>query len=188
MTTNDKTATHPRRWLNPGAALNRFKTPRGAAVGIASTERRRERYGFRIGGMHFLIARDTTSEVLGQAVVYPLPNTPPWLMGLINLRGNLIPVFDPRPVLGLAESAENTAAQKRGLLILDRGEKAAGLFIDGLPQTTAATQTLSRLPPLPNILRSNVTKAYVRDDVVWLEFDHQNFFQSLGGHSGSLDR
>ncbi len=180
MNTNDKTTPNPRRWLSPGAALSRFKAPRGMATGIAPVERRRERYGFLIGDMHFLIAQGTASEVLDQTAVYPLPNTPPWLMGLINLRGNLVPVFDARPFLDLTE---NVGQRKRWLLILDRGDKAGGLFIDGPPQATTPGQALSRLPPLPEVLRPHVGKAYVRDDVVWLEFDHKNFFQSLGGHS-----
>lgn len=183
MTTNDKTTTAPRRWLNPGAALNRFKAPRGITTGITPAERRSERYGFRIGGMHFLIGPGTASEVLDQTAVYPLPNSPPWLMGLINLRGDLVPIFDARPFLGLVEKA---ASQKPWLLILDRGEKAAGLFIDGLPQAAATGQALSRLPPLPEVLRPHVAKAYVRDDVVWLEFDHRSFFQTLGGQASVI--
>jgi twitching motility protein PilI len=178
MRMNDKTIANPRRWLEPGAALDRFKPPPGLVAGIAPAERRRERYGFRIGELHFLIGQDTDSEVLDQATVYPLPNTPSWLMGLINLRGNLAPVFDMRSLL---ESAENTAPQKRWLLILDRGDKAAGLFIDSLPQAAVTGQALSRLPPLPEALRPHVTKAYVRDDLVWLEFNHQSLFQTLGG-------
>jgi twitching motility protein PilI len=177
----DKTVSIPQRWLNPSAALNRFKSPRGLFTGIAPIERQRERYGYQIGDLRFLIGQGTASEVLvDQTGIYPIPNTPSWVMGLINLRGNLVPVFDARPLLDLAE---NTAQQKRWLLILGRGDRAAGLFIDGLPQATLASQTLPRLPPLPGALQPHVTKAYIRDDLVWLEFDHQGFFQMLGKYS-----
>jgi twitching motility protein PilI len=176
----DQTTTSPRRWLNPSAALDRFKAPRGLFAGVAPAEHRRERYGFRIGDLCFLVGQGTASEVLDQATVYPLPNTASWLMGLINLRGNLVPAFDARPVL---EATEKAAPQKRKLLILDQGDKAAGLFIDDLPQATAVGQPLSRLPPLPEALRPHIPKAYMRDDLVWLEFDHQSFFQALGGRS-----
>jgi twitching motility protein PilI len=178
MITNDKIMTGPRRWLAPGAALDRFKAPRGMVAGIIPAERRRERYGFQISGMRFLIGQGVASEVLDQTAVYSLPNSPPWLVGLINLRGNLIPVFDAQIFLGLAE---HTVSRKRWLLILDRGEKAAGLFVDELPQATPIGETLSRLPPLPEALRPHVAKAYVRDDIVWLELDQQGLFQALGG-------
>lgn len=180
MTMNDKTARIPRRWLNPSAALNRFKPPPGVTAGIATAERQRARYGFRVGGIGLLVSQDTVSEVLEQAPVYPLPNTPPWLLGLVNLRGNLAPVFDVKQFLELEDGA---VQEKRRLLILDQGDKAVGVLIDGLPQTAIASHALSRLPPLPAALQAHVAKAYVQDDLVWLEFDHQGFFQALGGYT-----
>lgn len=175
---NDKTMRASRRWLNPSAALNRFKPPRGATTGIAPIERQRARYGFQVGGIGLLIGQDTVSEVVEQTAVYPLPNTPSWLVGLVNLRGNLVPVFDVKQFLEL-EDGNNQ--DKRRLLILDRGEKAVAVLIDGLPQPAVTRHILSRLPPLPAALRIHVAKAYAQDDLIWLEFDHQNFFQTLGG-------
>lgn len=182
MTMNNKTAGTPRRWLNPSAALNRFKPPRGMGIGIASVERQRARYGFRIGGIGLLVGQDTVSEVLEQVPVYPLPNTPSWLVGLVSLRGNLVPVFDVKQFL---ELEDDKTQEKRRLLILDHGEKAVGVLIDGLPRVAVTKQALPRLPPLPAALRAHVTQAYVQDDIVWLEFDHQGFFEALGQHIGT---
>ena len=179
MTMNDKTASPPRRWLNPSAALNRFKPPRGVTTGIAPAERQRTRYGFRVGGIGLLIGQDTVSEVLEQASIYPLPNTPSWLLGLVNLRGNLVPVFDVKQFLEMEDGA---AQAKRRLLILDHDDKAVGVLIDGLPQTAVTTQAISRSPPLPAVLQTHVAKAYVQEGIIWLEFDHQGFFKALGQH------
>jgi chemotaxis signal transduction protein len=176
-TIHDSSAKTPRRWLSPSAALNRFKPPPGRAPGVASTERQRARYGFRVGGIGLLIGPDTSSEVLESAPVYPLPTAPVWLLGLVNLRGNLAPVFDIKPLLELADG--NHPAQSR-LLILGGNDKAVGIMIDGLPQRAATSQTLARLPPLPAALRPYVAKAYLQDGAVWLEFDHHGFFRSLG--------
>ncbi len=184
MAMNDKTAKASRRWLNPSAALNRFKPPRGVATGIARAERQRARYGFRVGGIGLLVGQDTVSEVLEQTPVYSLPNTPPWMLGLVNLRGNLAPVFDVKLLL---ELEDGPAQEKRRLLILDQGDKAIGILIDGLPQTALTSHALSRLPPLPTALRTHVTRAYAQDGVVWLEFDHQGFFRALGGRLAGAD-
>lgn len=174
---NDKVGRTPRRWLEPSAALNRFKPPPGAVGGLAATEHQRARYAFKIGDIGLLIDQDTTSEVLEQWVVYPLPNMPPWFPGLINLRGNLAPVFDVKQFLQLDKDVQ----EKRWLLILDEGEGAVGLFIDNLPQLALTRQALSRLPPLPATLRAHVAKGYRQNDQVWLEFDHRGFFRTLGG-------
>ena len=108
----------------------------------------------------------------------PLPNTPVWLLGLINLRGNLTPIFDIKDFLQLENQ---DTSEKRRLLILDQAEKAVGILIDGLPHTAMTQHVLTRLPPLPAVLEPYVAKAYAQDAMIWLEFDHQGFFQTLGG-------
>ena len=173
----------PRRWLSPNAALNRFKSPHGIATGITPVERQRARYGFQIGDIGLLIGQDTGSEILERTPVYPLPKAPTWLLGLVNLRGNLVPVFDVKPLL---ELESDDAQDKRRLLILDGGDKAVGIMIDGLPQLAATNNALSRLPPLPVALRPYVAKAYARDDTVWLEFNHHGFFEALGGSMAGM--
>jgi hypothetical protein len=40
---------------------------------------------------------------------------------------------------------------------------------------------LSRPPPLPAALQPHIVKAYAQDDIIWLELDHQSFFQVIGG-------
>lgn len=176
---NDKVGKTPRRWLKPIAALGRFKPPpRSLTSSIAPIKRQRARYGFRIGGLGLLIGQDTTSEILEQALVYPLPNAPSWFSGLVNLRGNLVPIFDVKQFLELEDGGTR---EKRWLLILDQGDKAAGIFIDGLPQVAMTSHALSRPPPLPAALQPHVAKGYAQDDIIWLDLDHQSFFQALGG-------
>ena len=87
-------------------------------------------------------------------------------------------MFDVKRFL---ELNDGIAAGRRWLLILDRGDRAAGVLIDDLPRIAFTRHPLSRLPPLPPTLRPYVAQAYVQDDIVWLEFDHQNFFRTLGG-------
>ena len=174
---NDKADPMPRRWLEPSAALNRFKPPPGIVGGLGVVESRRTRYGFRLGDIGLLINQDTTSEVLERWAVYPLPNVPPWFSGLINLRGNLAPVFDVKQLLQLEEKGMH---EKRWLLVLDQGEHTVGLFVDGLPRPAITRQALSRLPPLSAALRPHIAGGYVQDEQIWLEFDHQSFFRTLG--------
>ena len=53
------------------------------------------RYGYRTGSMRFLVPEGTVSELLEQlAKIYHLPNAPRWVVGLINMHGNVIPVVD----------------------------------------------------------------------------------------------
>jgi hypothetical protein len=56
---------------------------------------------FRMGGETFLVAREETREVLGYpAVVTRIPGAKPWVKGLANVRGQLLPMLDLRQYLG----------------------------------------------------------------------------------------
>ena len=164
------------KWLNPSAALTRFNPPEGTVTAIQAAERKqRARYGFQVSDIGLLIHQDTTSEVIEQIPVYPIPHMPYWLPGLINLRGNLIPVFDLKLFLGL----EHDSQQKQWLLILGADDHAVSLFCDGLPKMVDTTRPLERLPPLPMALRPHIVRAYAYEGIIWSELDHEHFFHSV---------
>jgi len=167
--------TEQRQWLSPSAALNRFTLPQDLLPTALPDARKRLRYGFQIGDIGLLINADTTSEVIEPVPICPLPNTPEWLLGLINLRGNLVPVFNLRQLLNLEESSQETFR----FLILGSSEQTVGFPIVSLPYAPDLSNKLSRLPPLPEALKTCVSEAYGKDGAVWLEFDHRSFFQTL---------
>jgi twitching motility protein PilI len=168
-------ATADGRWLSPGAALNRFDPPEGFDINTTPADDWRVRFGFQIGNVHLLIRSESVSEVLEKGPVYPIPNTPTWLLGLMNLRGNLVPVFDLHQLL----ETGNDGRRKQMLLVLDKGVKAGAIIIDGLPQALSAAPKLQRLPPLPSALRNHSHEAFAKNGTVWLEFDHRSFFRSV---------
>jgi chemotaxis signal transduction protein len=115
--------------------------------------------------------------MLDELPVYPLPNTPPWFLGLINVRGSTVPVFDLHRLFGFGDEH----SKERRMLMLDRGDPAVAMPIDGFPITVETTKKMSRLPPLPEILRHHIRDGYVKDGLFWLEFEHRGFFEDLVG-------
>ncbi|MEX2516553.1 MAG: chemotaxis protein CheW [Gammaproteobacteria bacterium] len=146
------------------------------------------RYGFRIGPYNLLMGTKTLCEVVQNAAIYGVPNTANWVSGMMNLRGNLVPVFDIKQQLPDAgDDIEN-----RCLLILDQNENAAGMYIDGLPVAleidVSNSEHQTDIPSdLPAILRTHVSTAYISNDSVWLEIDHHALFEALLREAGSLD-
>lgn len=162
-------------WLLPGAALARFEPPAGMVL-AAATEEKRGRYGFRVATLGFLIKPGCSSEVLHMPDIWDLPGSAPWLLGLVNLRSNLVPIFDLRLLFDLPQ---RDVEQRPLVLIFDQGEKAVGLLIDGFPKPLFDMSHLPSLPQLPAELQAHVRAGYMKDESVWLEFDHEAFFEEL---------
>lgn len=172
-----QTATSPAALLAPSAALTRFAPPAGALLGPAQVrDERQARYGFRVSSLGLLIKVGTGSEVVEARGIAVLPNAPRWLAGVMNLRGNPVPVFDLCAALDLPRS---DASSKSMVLVLDKGEHAAGLLIDGLPRVVAPGNAIEQPTALPARLATFVTHPRATDDGVWFEFDHVGFLTSL---------
>ena len=137
-------------------------------------------FGVRIGTMGLLVSTTRFCEVLDKSHVNALPNVHPWVSGILNLRGNLVPVFDLRVVL--EEGAGDI--KKRRLFTVDRGEKAVALWIDNYPEikNKAVMTPLKKLPVLPDILQRFVIGGYEQDGQVWLDVKFEELFKALGRH------
>lgn len=168
-------------WLPPVAALAHFEPPVGSYLNAARQERKedqRARYGFRIEALGLLIDPATGSEVMFLPPIAPLPGAPSGFLGLANLRGNLVPLYDLRVLLGLGP---RLAGIEPLALVFGQGDDAVGVIIDDYPVALAALRALPRsdTPTLPPALAKLAPAAYVQDGMVWLDFDHNAFFDEL---------
>ena len=88
------------------------------------------RQAFRIGHMRLLAPFATASELVEMPNVYPLPRMPANLLGLVNLHGRIVPLFD----LAALFETQHLPREKRMVLVIGHGDAAAGVVIDGLPR------------------------------------------------------
>lgn len=88
--------------LPPSQALNRplYRNSNESAY-LTDEVNTIRRLGFRIGNLGLLIAEQATSELSEVLAICPIPFSKNWLLGLMNLRGNLMPVFDLYELLKL---------------------------------------------------------------------------------------
>ena len=93
-----------------------------------------QRQGFRIGSVGLMIGHEDGSELTEMPTLYDLPHAPAWFMGMANLHGNMVPVFDLASYLGIEKQPVQREVARRMLLVLGHGAEAAGVMIDGLPQ------------------------------------------------------
>jgi chemotaxis signal transduction protein len=167
-----------RALVAPTQALSRFSNASAARFSATPERVIERRYGFRIGPLNLLLAAGLRSEMVQATRLAPIPGTVAAVLGFINLRGAVLPVFDLRRALGLPKSE---GAAPTATLVLDRGPAAAAVQIDGVPfavQGLAAEQPAS-LNNLPALLRACITGAYDSAGAVWYEFDHRSLFSRV---------
>lgn len=82
----------------------------------------------RMSGDLYLVARDETREVLGvPAATTRVPGAKPWVRGLANVRGQLLPIIDLRQFLG---SGVTPVTRNTRVLVVNHREIPAGLLVD----------------------------------------------------------
>ncbi len=141
------------------------------------------RYGYRAGNMRFLVPKDTVSELLHNSKIYHLPNSPRWLVGLINLHGNVIPVVDVASYIG----DEISHLQKSNVLAIGRNEAAIGVLIDGMPEAIKESEIITSLSAVPGNLEEYVTTGVYSIGYNWFEFEIYKLFQKLASKDADND-
>ena len=109
-------ALHPAR---TAGELMTIGLPRRYAAPLAATHNAAQEWiGFEVQNIKFLVPHAHVNEISEMLPVFRLPNTGRWLLGLVNLHGNLVPVFDLASLVGGTCDTKS----KTMLLVLGRGD------------------------------------------------------------------
>jgi purine-binding chemotaxis protein CheW len=84
---------------------------------------------FRLADEEYGLEILRVQEIKGYSKVTPLPNTPPEVKGVMNLRGAVVPILDLRTRFGLP-AAEYTRFTV--IIVVTVGPKVVGLVVDGV--------------------------------------------------------
>ncbi len=70
-----------------------------------------------------------TQEVLQQNQVTPVPGAPPHILGVINVRGDIVTVVDTRTVIGCPRAE---ATKQTRIVLIDVHNETLGLLVDSV--------------------------------------------------------
>lgn len=110
----------------------------------------------------FCIEIGAVREIRGYTAVTPLPNAPDHLLGVINLRGTVMPVLDLRARLGLGRTQPSG---RHVIVVVSHAGKTAGLLVDAVQETMVLGR--EHLQPPPDCAAP--TGGHVVDAIVALE-------------------
>ncbi|OHD69924.1 MAG: hypothetical protein A2W19_09155 [Spirochaetes bacterium RBG_16_49_21] len=118
----------------------------GAVIQLVSFVLDDVEYGIDILAVH---------EILRFPEIARLPNAPSFIKGVINLRGNIIPVVDVRKRFGFPK-ADITLLTR--VIVIETNDKLVGLMVDNVHQVVRISQ--NSIEP-PSELIEGVSEVYI---------------------------
>lgn len=110
----------------------------------ADVEEERTFVAFRLDAEEFGLPVESVREILRVGDVTRVPQAPPHIRGVTNVRGSILPVVEIRTRIGLPPLDPSPSAR---IVVLEVGERALGLLVDRV--TRVAKVLASEIEPPP---------------------------------------
>jgi len=92
-------------------------------------------------------------EVLRVSEIAPVPGAPDYVLGIINLRGNVVTVIDTRQRFGLGPKELDDAAR---IVIVESNNQVVGILVDSVAEVVDLR--LSEIEAAPNVGQEDNSK------------------------------
>ncbi len=119
---------------------------------------------FELGSMKYAVELPKIREILTYPeIITTLPNTTGWVKGLINLRGEVVPILDIRIKFntGDIEYNDNTAV----IAVITEDKRMIGIVVDKVDDVQKIdASTLSPVSDMGSAIPSRYLKGFVRLD------------------------
>jgi len=128
----------------------------------------RSAIAFRAGKNYLLAALDEIAEILDVPQLTRVPRAQPWVRGIANVRGNLLPIADFLGVLGREVA---TLTGKTRIMVIQYNGIYSGLVVDevfGMKHFTES-ERVGEQEDLEGCLHTFIRNSYFKNDRVWSE-------------------
>ncbi len=115
---------------------------RRRAADFASEER--TYVAFRLDREEFGLPVESVREILRVGETTRVPQAPPHIRGLMNVRGSILPVVEIRTRIGLAPLDPGPSAR---VVVLEVGDRVLGLLVDRVTRVTKVRVSEIEPPP-----------------------------------------
>ena len=101
---------------------------------------------FRLAGETYGIPILSVQEIIGQDEPTPVPNTPDWMCGVINIRGVIIPVIDMRVRFGMEKGVQDETTV---VIVAKVKDRIIGVVVDEVRDVLGfAEDNIQETPPV----------------------------------------
>ncbi|MDA7978631.1 MAG: chemotaxis protein CheW [Pirellulales bacterium] len=99
---------------------------------------------FQLAQEEYGIEITKVQEIILMGEITRVPQTPPYIKGLINLRSTVIPIFDLRLRFGLAEQPRTDETR---IMVINVAGKTIGIIVDAVSEVLRISQEQIAPPP-----------------------------------------
>jgi purine-binding chemotaxis protein CheW len=114
---------------------------------------------FRIGSEEFGVDILMVQEIIRITAITPIPNASHAILGMINLRGRIIPIVDLRSQLHISEGQQLEHDRRKRILIIEMGGHVTGFVVDSVSEVMKVPA--GEIEPAPNLVTSSISAAYI---------------------------
>jgi purine-binding chemotaxis protein CheW len=116
----------------------------GSHTGHDQAQAGREYLSFVLGDAQYCIDILKVQEIRTYEPPTRIANTPAFIKGVINLRGNIVPIIDLRVKFGLTEQRYDTQTV---VIVLNVAKRTIGVVVDGVSDVIAVPASEIKPPP-----------------------------------------
>lgn len=99
---------------------------------------------FKVDGATYGVAAADVLQMESFAGATRVPGTPPYVAGLVQVRGRVVPALDLRARFGLPEAAPTLDTR---IVVVQQGERVVGLVVDVAREVLSIPPEAIRPPP-----------------------------------------
>ena len=100
----------------------------------------------RLGAAEYGLDIMAVREIKGWTETTAIPHAPPWIRGVINLRGVIVPILDLRVRFGMSPTEPT---RTHVVVIVQSASRTAGILVDAVSDILAVSS--SEIRPVPEI-------------------------------------
>jgi len=98
---------------------------------------------FRLDNHVYALDLMNIQEIIFARKIYKVPNTDEKLLGVLNLRGNIIPIYSIKLILNMHDSAKGQLVVdevEKYIIVIKKERDVFGILIDGIYKNISATE------------------------------------------------
>ena len=137
-------------------------------TGASEVEISLDYVGFHLGNQQYALSLEYVERALRMVAVTPVPESHPWIVGIINIQGCLLPVISLRKRLHLAEKEIHL---DDGLLVISDLDRSGAFIVDDFTEVLTVLPTTVETVPASLSKNQLLTGVIRKDDEMILVLD-----------------